>query len=149
MENYEQSFRKKNISRLYFIYFSNALRDGNGFRLLACPWSATSTGGSFGPHMTRIWNQHAPRPRSAWDPGPGDPRNVPWDQNFLVKFFLISYEQHVILCILCIWFKENVENCEKQVIFARSLCNGKIFRKWPVFRNFRHFLQNKSTKCIE
>ena len=60
------------------------------FGFLACVSTASGTGGSYGPQITRIWKFENPKCTSAWDPDPDDPRGVPRDQKFFVKIFLIS-----------------------------------------------------------
>ena len=51
------------------------------------------------------------------DRGPIDPRDVPWDQNFGHKIFLISLPNDVILCIFAVCLAKNVENHEFMAIF--------------------------------
>ena len=60
------------------------------FRFSAWVCNASILEGFYGPHMTRIRCWSNPNVGSCWDPGPRDPRGVPWDQNFGLKIFLIS-----------------------------------------------------------
>ena len=59
------------------------------FGFLACSRHATMSGQLYGPHMTRIWDWENISSGSCWDPGPMDPRGVPWDQNFWFKIFIL------------------------------------------------------------
>ena len=88
------------------------------FGFLACSRHATMTEQLYGPHLTRIWDLENLSSASCWDPGPMDPRSVPWDQNFWLKNFLISSSNDVILCILGICYAKNAQNHEKLSIFA-------------------------------
>ena len=49
---------------------SSTHHDRDVFRFLTCSWGSCCTGGSHGPQITWIWNQHNPNPRAPWDPGP-------------------------------------------------------------------------------
>ena len=42
-------------------------------------------------------------PTSPGDPGPGEPRDVPWDQFFGLKNFLLPKKYDVILCTFAIY----------------------------------------------
>ena len=77
--------------------------DRIGFRVSAWTWSATRSRHSYGPQISRIWHWDAPGPRASKDRGPSDPRGVPWDQNFCLKIFLLSWK-YVILCTFHIYY---------------------------------------------
>ena len=122
---------------------------GISFGVLACPWHATMSGCLYGPHMTSIWSWWNPSRTSLWVRGPIDPKEVPWDQNFSLKFFLISSSKDVILCDLGICFAKNSQKWEKQPNFALFLCKEEKWWKWPVFSNLEGFLQTKSPNHIK
>ena len=83
------------------------------FRFLACVCNASILEGFYGPHMTRIRCWSNPNVGSCWDPGPRDPRGVPWDQNFGSIFFLITSSNDVILWVLLICYCKNAEKWQK------------------------------------
>ena len=112
----EDAIFKNVISR---IFFSNVSHQAPAvFRFSACVSNATTTGGLYGPHMTRIWSWPAPNIVSCWDRAPRDPRGVPWDRIFLLKNFLISSSNDLILWVLWIGYAKNAKNQEKLVIFS-------------------------------
>ena len=81
------------------LFFSHSHQAPDGLSFLEWTWSATTTGVSYEPQSIRNWSRHAPNRTSPWDPGPRYPREIPWDQNFCVKIFLLSFSNDVILCI--------------------------------------------------
>ena len=109
------------------------------FGFSAWVFNATTTGGSHGPHMTRIWSWPAPNIVSCWDRAPRDPRGVPWDRIFLLKNFLISSSNDLILWVLWIGYAKNAKNQEKLLILAYFLSNRGKCWKWPVFLDFWQF----------
>ena len=64
------------------------------------------------------------------DRGPGDPRDIPWDQNFWLENFLIWSSNDVILCVLGFCFARIAQNQEKLPIFS----------SFPFFIGIRQFL---------
>ena len=56
--------------------------------------------------MTRIWSRWNPISMSPWDRGPSDPRDVPWDQNFCLKNFLIWSCNDLILWDFLVYWPE-------------------------------------------
>ena len=122
---------------------------GISFGVLACPWHATMSGCLYGPHMTRIWSWWNPSRTSLWVRGPIDPKEVPWDQNFWLKIFLISSSKDVILCDLGICFAKNPPNLKKLVIFTTFPLYIGIVQNLAVFLIFESFLQNKSPNHIK
>ena len=99
------------IDYIHVAPLCNPHRDATDLSFLACTWHATSTGYSYGPQITGIWHWHDPGPRSSKDRGPSDPRGVPWDQNFLLKNFLIPSCNDHILSILWGCFAKSAEKC--------------------------------------
>ena len=65
-----------------------------------------------------------------WDSHPEDPKVVPWDQKKLVKIFLISCSNNVILCILPTYVQKRTEN---SIMAKVSVTMGNIVQMVGIF----------------
>ena len=89
--------------------------------------------------MTRNWGRENPGCTSPGDRGPSDPRDVPWDQNFWLKNFLISSSNDVILCVLSICYTKNAQNREKLPIFCHFQLFSLFHRNYAQIGSFSWF----------
>ena len=93
----------------------------------------TFSGASFGSQWCRKTTFENIPGSPFWDPGPSDPREVPRDQNFWVKIFLISTSNDLILWVFWITYAKNGHVWKNTLILPILLLLYKSIEKDPSF----------------